>query len=112
MSRVSKKISVLDSVEPSASILVLNLYDPQAMDNMKDVFPDNSPQINYVESAYDAVEGANATLIITEWDEFKELDLALLKKKIANPIIIDGRNVFEPNLIRKYGFEYYSIGRF
>ncbi len=89
----------------------LNLYDPQAMDNMKAVFPENPPKLNYVQSVSDAVEGANATLIITEWAEFKELDLAFLKRKMANPILIDGRNIFNPNFVRKYGFEYYSIGR-
>ena len=90
---------------------LLHLYDPKAMDNMKEVFPENPPQINYMNSAYDTVEGVNATLIVTEWDEFKNLDLGRLKRIMANPIIIDGRNVFDPDIVKEFGFEYYSIGR-
>lgn len=90
---------------------VLRLYDPKAMDNMKEIFPEQPPQITYAQSLYEAVEEANALLIVTEWDEFKEMDLQKVKKAMDNPIIIDGRNVFEPSKLRELGFEYYSIGR-
>jgi len=89
----------------------VRLYDPKAMGNMKEVFPEQSPQILYVNSPYEAVEGAAALLIITEWDEFKGLDLKKIKDVMANPIIIDGRNIFEPEDVRSLGFEYYSVGR-
>lgn len=89
----------------------VRLYDPKAMDNMKEVFPEQPPQILYVNSPYEAVEGAAALLIITEWDEFKGLDLKKIKDPMANPIIIDGRNIFEPEDVRSLGFEYYSVGR-
>lgn len=89
----------------------VRLYDPKAMDNMKEVFPEQPPQILYVNSPYEAVEGAAALLIITEWDEFKGLDLKKIKDVMANPIIIDGRNIFEPEDVRSLGFEYYSVGR-
>lgn len=89
----------------------VRLYDPKAMDNMKEVFPEQPPQILYVNSPYEAVEGAAALLIITEWDEFKGLDLKKIKDAMANPIIIDGRNIFEPEDVRSLGFEYYSVGR-
>ena len=90
---------------------LLRLYDPKAMDNMKEIFPEKPPQITYTQSLYEAVEEANALLIVTEWDEFKEMDLQKVKKAMDNPIIIDGRNVFEPSKLRELGFEYYSIGR-
>lgn len=90
---------------------LLRLYDPKAMDNMKEIFAEKQSQITYMQSLYEAVEEANALLIITEWDEFKEMDLKRVKKAMANPIIIDGRNVFEPSKLRELGFEYYSIGR-
>ncbi len=90
---------------------LLRLYDPKAMDNMKELFPEQPPQITYTQSLYEAVEEANALLLVTEWDEFKEMDLQKVKKAMDNPIIIDGRNVFEPSKLRKLGFEYYSIGR-
>lgn len=90
---------------------LLRLYDPKAMDNMKEIFPEQPPQITYTQSLYEAVEEANALLLVTEWDEFKEMDLQKVKKAMDNPIIIDGRNVFEPSKLRELGFEYYSIGR-
>jgi UDPglucose 6-dehydrogenase len=90
---------------------LLHLYDPQAMENMKALFPEEPPQIVYADSAYEATEGVNALLIVTEWEEFVELDLEKIKGLMANPIIVDGRNIFEVNKLKKLGFEYYSIGR-
>jgi len=90
---------------------LLSLYDPKAADNMKTVFPDKEPQIQYTSSPYEAAEDANALLIVTEWDEFKDLDLKKIKEVMANPIIVDGRNLFNPDVVRTLGFEYYSIGR-
>ena len=124
-----KKIAVLglafkpetDDIREASSIKIikrlldegsyLRLYDPRAMENMKEIFPEKSPQISYVKSPYEAVKEANALLIITEWDEFKELDLKKIKEVMDNPIIIDGRNVYDPSEVRELGFEYYSIGR-
>jgi UDPglucose 6-dehydrogenase len=124
-----KKIAVLglafkpetDDIREASSIKVikklldegsyLRLYDPRAMENIKKIFPEKPPQISYVKSPYEAVKEANALLIITEWDEFKEMDLKKIKEVMDNPIIIDGRNVYDPSEVRKLGFEYYSIGR-
>ena len=89
----------------------LRLYDPKAMENMREIFPEEPPQISYAKSPYEAVKEANALLIITEWDEFKELDLKKIKEVMDNPIIIDGRNIYDPSEVRELGFEYYSIGR-
>jgi UDPglucose 6-dehydrogenase len=89
----------------------LRLYDPKAMENMRKIFPEQAPQVSYAKSAYEAVKGANALLIITEWDEFKKLDLKKVKKLMANPIIIDGRNIFDASQVKKLGFEYYPTGR-
>lgn len=124
-----KKIAVLglafkpetDDIREASSIKIikrlldegsyLRLYDPRAMENMRKIFPEEPPQISYVKSPYEAVKEANALLIITEWDEFKELDLKKIKEVMDNPIIIDGRNVYDPSEVRELGFEYYSIGR-
>ena len=124
-----KKIAVLglafkpetDDIREASSIKIikkllgegshLSLYDPRAMENMREIFPEEPPQISYVKSPYEAVKEANALLIITEWDEFKELDLKKIKEVMDNPIIIDGRNVYDPSEVRELGFEYYSIGR-
>ncbi|MFQ5722718.1 MAG: UDP-glucose dehydrogenase family protein [Candidatus Aminicenantales bacterium] len=90
---------------------LLRLYDPQAMPNTKKAFPEKPPQLVYARSAYQAVEAVNALLVITEWDEFKNLNLSEVKKVMANPIIIDGRNIFQPHEVNALGFEYYSMGR-
>jgi UDPglucose 6-dehydrogenase len=123
-----KKISVLglafkpetDDIREASSIriirelvkegAVLRLYDPKAMDNMKEVFPP-SPQINYCEGPYQAARDADALLVVTEWEEFRALDLARVRELMANPIIVDGRNMFDPAAVRTLGFEYCSVGR-
>jgi len=89
----------------------LRLYDPKAMDNMKSYFPESTPDIQYMPSLYEAVDGANALLLVTEWEEFAAMDLKKVKSLMDNPIFIDGRNVFVPEDVRKMGFEYSSIGR-
>jgi UDPglucose 6-dehydrogenase len=89
----------------------LRLYDPQAMENMKEVHPSEPDRLEYCDSAGQAAEGANALVILTEWEEFAGLDLQRIKESMANPIIVDGRNVFDPAAVRKLGFEYYSVGR-
>lgn len=89
----------------------LRLYDPQAMTNMKKIFPEEPPEVVYCSSAYHALEGTNAGLIITEWPEFQNLDLKKVKTIMSNPILVDGRNIFKPAEVKKMGFEYYSMGR-
>jgi len=89
----------------------VRLYDPQAMENVKEVFPEEPPRVIYSKSPYKAVESANALAIITEWDELKKMDLKKIKEAMANPIIVDGRNIFDPSEVRKLGFEYDCMGR-
>jgi UDPglucose 6-dehydrogenase len=124
-----KKIAVLglafkpetDDIREAPSIKVirdllqegalLRLYDPKAVENMKQLYPEEPGRLLYFSSPYEAVEKANALLVLTEWDEFAALDLKKVKEAMANPIIVDGRNVFSPEAVKKLGFEYYSIGR-
>jgi UDPglucose 6-dehydrogenase len=89
---------------------LLQLYDPKAMENTKKVIPP-SDQVFYASSAYAAAKGAHAIAIITEWDEFKNVNLQEIKKLMITPIIVDGRNIFEPQKVRELGFLYFSIGR-
>ena len=107
--RNAPSIRVIEELHNEGALL--RLYDPKAMDNMKSIFPEKKPDIRYASSLYDAVEGANALLLITEWEEFAQMDLKRIKSLMDNPIIIDGRNVFVPEDVRKMGFEYSSIGR-
>jgi UDPglucose 6-dehydrogenase len=89
----------------------IRLYDPKAADNMKELFPEDGLRVVYAASPADAAEGANAALVCTEWPEFLDLDLTDVKGRMANPILIDGRNLYDPAAVQALGFEYFSIGR-
>ena len=65
----------------------------------------------FTESALETVDGAEALVIATEWAEFANVDLAIVKAKMSTPIIFDGRNLFDPETMAKLGFHYHSIGR-
>ena len=88
----------------------LSLYDPKAMESFRLLFPEGK-DISYAKDPYSAVENAEALLILTEWEEFKKADLERVKSLMALPIIVDGRNVYEPSEVRALGFEYYPVGR-
>ena len=88
--------------------LVVRAYDPVAMDNARALVPES---VTFSDSAYAAAEGADAVALITEWNEFKYLNLERLRGLLRRPLIFDGRNLWEPERMRRLGFEYYSIGR-
>jgi UDPglucose 6-dehydrogenase len=69
------------------------------------------PQITYVASTEDAAKGADALIIMTEWNEFRNLDLNYLKSVMKNPIMIDSRNIYDPQKVQAVGFIYDCIGR-
>jgi UDPglucose 6-dehydrogenase len=86
----------------------LKLYDQEATDNFKRLFPETE-NLQYVDDKYAALEDADALLIVTEWEEFQKADLSKVKELMRLPIIIDGRNIFNPQEMKD--FEYYSVGR-
>jgi len=85
----------------------IKAYDPQAMQSAKFLLPG----IEYCQGPYDAASGSDALIILTEWDEFKSLDLPRIKQLLKQPVIIDGRNIFDPKVMKEYGFVYSGIGR-
>jgi UDPglucose 6-dehydrogenase len=89
----------------------LRLYDPAAMGNVQQVFPENPPRLVYCRSAIEAATGAHAILLVTEWDEFKQMDWEQVKQVVALPIVVDGRNCLDPTKLQEAGFEYYGMGR-
>ncbi|MBZ5719913.1 MAG: UDP-glucose/GDP-mannose dehydrogenase family protein [Acidobacteriia bacterium] len=89
----------------------LRLYDPQAMAATRSVFPEQAGRVTYCESAYDAARGTHAVLVLTEWDEFRKLDLKRLHDAMEVPIMLDGRNLYDPSVAREHGFEYACMGR-
>ena len=89
----------------------LRLYDPQAMPNTQRVFPASMERIAYCPTALEAARGAQALLLLTEWEEFRQIDLLRVREVMEVPILVDGRNLFDPEAIRKAGFEYVCMGR-
>ena len=85
-------------------------YDPEAMPNAKSMLANNSG-VTFAESSYDALEGADALLIVTEWNEFRRPNFGRVSQLLNQPVIFDGRNLFEPAKMNRLGFAYYSIGR-
>jgi len=92
-------------VNRGASVIA---YDPEAMDNVKNEIGD---KIAYAENQYDALENADALLIATEWNEFRTPDFARIRSLLNNPVIFDGRNLFELYQMEENGFHYESVGR-
>jgi UDPglucose 6-dehydrogenase len=85
-------------------------YDPQAMHEARHCFPDE-PRLTYAENQTAALEGADALVIVTEWKEFRSPDFGTIKAKLRQALIFDGRNLYDPRLVRGMGFEYLAIGR-
>jgi len=83
-------------------------YDPEAKEVARGIF---GTSITYAPHAYQALTGADALLIVTEWNEFREPDFAKMKKAMKRPVILDGRNLYDPKQVRALGFTYQSIGR-
>jgi UDPglucose 6-dehydrogenase len=114
-----------DDVRESPAIAVMQMllkegcelvaYDPAAMEKARAtqqaLFGEFATNVTFAESAYQTAEGADALLILTDWEEFAALDLALLRKNMNYGILVDGRNLFEPSQVAEYGFIYISVGR-
>jgi len=106
-----------DDIRSAASIDIIRMlqdqgakikvYDPCAVNNAKAVLK----KVKFCKDSYDAAKGSDCLVVVTEWSEFKELDLVRIKKLLKHPLIIDGRNIYEPIQMKKLGFKYVSIGR-
>ncbi len=96
---------IRELVSKGATIIA---FDPEALETTKQEL---GTLIEYAEDQYAALERADALVIATEWNEFRRPDFKKMKKLMINPLIFDGRNLYEPNIISQYGFEYFSMGR-
>jgi UDPglucose 6-dehydrogenase len=97
---------VAEMLREGAHVVV---YDPKGMEKSRQV--EAIASASFAASALEAVEGAEALVIATEWSEFAHVDLAVVKQKMTTPIVFDGRNLFNPETMGQLGFHYYSIGR-
>jgi UDPglucose 6-dehydrogenase len=123
-----KKLGVLglafkngtDDLRESPAVAIVNAllkegcsvtaYDPAAVERAEEEFgPDST--VKFAGNPYEAIEGADACLILTEWEDFAALDLARMKSLLRYPIVVDGRNLFEPGMMEAAGLNYYSVGR-
>jgi UDPglucose 6-dehydrogenase len=85
-------------------------YDPVAMAEASGIYRDDSA-VSFAASAIDAAKGADALVIMTEWKAFRSPDFEALRKALRQPVIFDGRNLYDPAVVRAHGFEYHPIGR-
>ena len=104
--REAKSVEVIEGLLKAGAIV--RTYDPVAMPNARTVLP---ASVTYCDSPYVAADGADAVALVTEWNEFKFLNLERLRAAMRRPVIFDGRNLWEPERMRRLGFEYYSVGR-
>jgi len=107
MREAPSRVLVTELLRRGASVSV---YDPAAMPEARRHFG-QEPRVTYGESPLGAADGADALAIVTEWKEFRSPDLAGLRARLKQPVIFDGRNLYEPGELRRLGFEYYPIGR-
>jgi len=104
--RDAPAITVIESLLSAGARV--QAFDPEAMEEARKIFGD---RIQYTHRNYDALHGAAALLILTEWNEFRRPDFSRIKGLLKQPVIFDGRNIYDPIDLRKLGFTYYSIGR-
>jgi UDPglucose 6-dehydrogenase len=86
----------------------LRVHDPEAMANVRALYGD---RLAYCDRPYGALEGADGLVIVTEWQEFRNPDFEVMRRLLAQKVIFDGRNLYEPKTPLGFGFTYYSIGR-
>ncbi|MGH8699105.1 MAG: UDP-glucose dehydrogenase family protein, partial [Burkholderiales bacterium] len=107
MREAPSRVLVAELLRRGASVAV---YDPAAIPEARRHFG-REPRVTYGESPLGAADGADALAIVTEWREFRSPDFAGLRARLKQPVIFDGRNLYEPGELRRLGFEYYPIGR-
>ena len=88
----------------------ITAYDPVAMDEARKIFA-NEPAVRFATSTVGALDGADALIIVTEWKEFRSPDFDDMKKRLKSPVVFDGRNLYDPVVMREAGIEYFSMGR-
>jgi UDPglucose 6-dehydrogenase len=107
MRQASSREVIADLLQAGATVTA---YDPVATQEAARCFPDET-RITFAQSQTAALERADALIIVTEWREFRSPDFDVIKAKLSHPVIFDGRNLYDPKLVRSLGFEYYAIGR-
>ena len=103
--RDSPSLSIVPALHEAGARI--HAFDPEGMDEAKKLMP----ELNLFDDAYAAMDGADALVLITEWNEFRALDLARVKSLLRQPLVIDLRNIYKPEEMTEAGLVYHSIGR-
>lgn len=103
--RFAPSIDIIEALQGHGA--KIRAFDPHSMGKAKGVLKN----VTFCEDSYSVCKGADALAIVTEWNEFKELDMKKVKKLMNQPVIIDGRNIYDPKKMKELGFHYYSMGR-
>ncbi|ABS76890.1 UDP-glucose/GDP-mannose dehydrogenase family protein [Coxiella burnetii] len=106
--RSASSLKLIESLWKAGAIV--QAYDPLAMENIRALYGESS-QLKLCENAYAALNNADVLAIVTEWDEFKNPNFALIKDSLRYPAIFDGRNLYQPHQLQEWGFDYFAIAR-
>jgi UDPglucose 6-dehydrogenase len=104
--RDAPAIKIIESLIAAGA--TVSAYDPEAMDEGKRIF---GPRIEYAANNYNCLDGADALLVVTEWQAFRNPNFDRMKTLMREAVIFDGRNIYDPAHVRDLGFTYYSVGR-
>lgn len=108
MREASSRVVIKSLIKQGAEV---QAYDPVAMEECQRIFGDNPEGLTLCDSADAALEGADSLVIVTEWQEFRSKDMDEIKSSLKDPVIVDGRNLYDPKTMKDKGFSYYAIGR-
>ncbi len=103
--RYAPAIDIIEALQDEGA--TVKAFDPQAMKEAAHLLP----KVTMCKDPYEAARGADCLAVVTEWNEFKELDFGRIKKLLRRPLLLDGRNIYEPEQMRKLGFTYVGVGR-
>ncbi|MDD4894306.1 MAG: UDP-glucose/GDP-mannose dehydrogenase family protein [Candidatus Omnitrophica bacterium] len=103
--RNAPSIDIIKSLQAEGA--KIKIYDPSSMEKAEELLD----KVKFCKDPYETCKGSDCLLVVTEWDEFKELDFSKVKKMLKRPFVIDGRNIYEPERMKKLGFTYIGIGR-
>jgi len=108
MREAPSKVIVRELLQRGAQVVT---YDPIAMEEARRVFDQEELSLSYADSAMEAVRGADALVLMTEWKAFRSPDFVEIRKQLKTPLLFDGRNIYDPQSVREAGLEYFGIGR-
>ncbi len=103
--REAPSLKIIEDLKNAGA--TVHAFDPIALDNAKKILND----VKFFENPYETIRDCDALIVVTEWDEFRNVDMRAVKVLLRKPIIVDGRNIYDPKELRDIGFTYLGVGR-